>query len=569
MILPHVNRPALRAAAKMLVTALVLGTVAPATGAGGQTSCRSGGDPALGDLLRNRLEVGRTEGMITAAGEKVRAAMALPDFYLRRADAPAWIDGGRPSFCAGRLLVALRAAGDDGLDGADYHLAALESLFRSAPQADGRALVDLDLLLTDAYLTFGSHLLQGRVNPTTLEAEWLANRRSVDMASHLEEALATGDIGAALDGLRPRQQGYRVLRGLLARLRQVKTAGGWGTLADGATLHPGEHDARVPALRHRLAMEGDLASADTVGSLGSDGYDDALVAAVRSFQRRHGLEDDGNIGRGTVAALNVTVDERIRQVVVNMERWRWLPDELGQRHIRVNIADYRVQVWQDGRVALEMKAVVGREYRATPIFSANMTYVVLSPYWHVPPVIAAVDKLPILRKTPGYLAQQGMTLLSVASNRPVDPATVDWATMTGAQFNRTYRIRQDPGPMNALGDVKFIFPNRHNVYLHDTPSRELFAATSRAFSSGCIRLEKPLALADYLLAGDPRWTPERIRSVVAERRETTVWLSTPVPVHILYWTVFVDDDGVVEFRPDIYGRDRAVRNALDADPPSS
>jgi murein L,D-transpeptidase YcbB/YkuD len=358
-----------------------------------------------------------------------------------------------------------------------------------------------------------------------------------------------------------------VLRRLLAELRTVRASGGWGTVAEGPTLHPGEADARVPFLRHRLTMEGDLPPADTAGTAGSETYDDALAAAVRRFQRRHGLEDDGNVGRGTVAAMNVPVEERLRQVVVNMERWRWLPDELGRRHIRVNIADYSVEVWEEGKVTLAMKAVVGREYRETPMFSAKMTYVVLSPYWNVPPVIAALDKLPLLRKNPGYLAAQHMVLFDAAKNTPVDPATVDFAAMTGSAFNRLYRIRQDPGPLNALGEVKFMFPNRHNVYLHDTPSRELFAKTSRAFSSGCIRVEKPLALADYLLAGDPRWTPERIRTVISQGRETTVWLNEAVPVHILYWTAFVEDDGVVDFRPDIYGRDQAVRRALDADPP--
>jgi murein L,D-transpeptidase YcbB/YkuD len=428
-------------------------------------------------------------------------------------------------------------------------------------------LVDLDLLLTDAYLTFGSHLLQGRVNPATLQPEWLANRRSVDMAAHLQDALASGDIDAALEALRPRQQGYRVLRRLLARLRRIDASGGWGTVARGPTLHVGDRDIRVPLLRRRLVLGGDLPAVDTAAVTDAELYDAGLAEAVRRFQSRHGLAADGNAGRETLAALNVPVEQRIRQVVVNMERWRWLPDDLGRRHIRVNIADFHVEVWQEDTVVLEMKAVVGKGYRETPMFSATMTYMVLAPYWHVPPRIAAVDKLPLLRKDPGYLAQQRMTLLSAATNEPVDPSTVDFATMTGAAFNRLYRIRQDPGPLNALGEVKFMLPNPYDVYLHDTPSRDLFAKTSRAFSSGCIRIEKPLALAEYLLAGDPAWSPERIRSVIAKGRETTIWLKDPVPVHILYWTAFVDDDGVVQFRPDIYGRDQAVQRALDAAPP--
>jgi murein L,D-transpeptidase YcbB/YkuD len=553
--------------AVLLVTGLAVAALAVPVRGMTQSPCESGGDPALAELLRNRLEAGRAQGAVTAAGEVVRAAVALPAFYLRREDTPAWIVGSRPSSCAQRLLASLRAAGDDGLDGADYHLATLEALFRGTPRSGAGSLVDLDLLLTDAYLTFGSHLLQGRVNPATLQPEWLANRRSVDMAAHLQDALASGDIDAALEALRPRQQGYRVLRRLLARLRRIDASGGWGTVARGPTLHVGDRDIRVPLLRRRLVLGGDLPAVDTAAVTDAELYDAGLAEAVRRFQSRHGLAADGNAGRETLAALNVPVEQRIRQVVVNMERWRWLPDDLGRRHIRVNIADFHVEVWQEDTVVLEMKAVVGKGYRETPMFSATMTYMVLAPYWHVPPRIAAVDKLPLLRKDPGYLAQQRMTLLSAATNEPVDPSTVDFATMTGAAFNRLYRIRQDPGPLNALGEVKFMLPNPYDVYLHDTPSRDLFAKTSRAFSSGCIRIEKPLALAEYLLAGDPAWSPERIRSVIAKGRETTIWLKDPVPVHILYWTAFVDDDGVVQFRPDIYGRDQAVQRALDAAPP--
>ncbi len=554
----HVG-PGFRRGAFATTLAVILGA-APARMS---SPCPSEPAPALADLLRNRLEAGAAQGTLRAGGHEIRASNALPSFYLRREDAPAWISRGRPSSCALRLVAALHAAPEDGLDGTDYHLAAIDSLVSSGRDAAG--LVDLEILLTDAYLTFGSHLLQGRVNPSTLKAEWLANRRQVDMAAELTAAMELGDVDAALDALRPSQPGYRALKSLLARFRAVEAEGGWGVVPDGTTLHPGDEDARVPALRRRLVASGDLGTR----SAADDGrFDDELAEAVVRFQHRHGLDADGSVGRETLAAMNVPVEARIAQIVVNLERWRWLPNDLGRRHIRVNIADYHLEVWKDGQVALQMRAVVGREYRETPMFSANMTYLVLAPYWHVPPSIAAVDKLPELRRNPGYLASMKMTLFDQATNEPVDPASVDWGTMTGAELNRRFRIRQDPGPLNALGDVKFIFPNRHNVYLHDTPSRELFSRTTRAFSSGCIRIEKPLELADYLLAGDPRWSPERIRAAVAAGRETTVWLSEPVPVHLLYWTAFADDDGAVDFRPDLYGRDRAVRAALDAEPPA-
>jgi murein L,D-transpeptidase YcbB/YkuD len=198
-----------------------------------------------------------------------------------------------------------------------------------------------------------------------------------------------------------------------------------------------------------------------------------------------------------------------------------------------------------------------------------MTYLVLSPFWHVPPTIAAVDKLPEIRKDPGYVAAQRMTLLDAATNQTVDPSTVDWSGVTGPDFNRRFRLRQEPGPNNALGDVKFMFPNPHNVYLHDTPSRELFRRTERGFSSGCIRIEHPLALAEYLLAGDPRWTPEGIRSAIERRVETSVTLREPIPVHIEYWTAWVADDGALNFRQDLYGRDLTVQRALQEPPPGT
>jgi murein L,D-transpeptidase YcbB/YkuD len=517
-------------------------------------------------IVRNRLEVLRGSGFVSASGERIRARIALPDFYLARGWVTAWSQGDGPNTCARRLVAFLEGVAGDGLEPDDYHLERIRALLEGGEDRtwDAGELADLDLLLTDAFLTVGSHLHQGRVNPETLEAEWLANRRQLDMARVLDDALARGDVEGVLADLRPSQPGYRALRDKLEELREVEAAGGWGRVPTGPTLHPGDEDARVEALRLRLRASGDLSP-----DVSEEGVvlDPVLAAAVARFQRRHGLDPDSVVGVRTVEALNVPVEDRIRQVAVNLERWRWLPDDLGRVHIRVNIADYRVEVREEGDVVLSMRAVVGRAYRQTPMFSARMTHLVLAPYWHVPPGIAAADKLPELKRNPGYLAEQHMTLLDQATNEPVDPATVDFASLTGAQFNRRYRIRQDPGPLNALGKVKFMFPNRHNVYLHDTPSRELFARTERAFSSGCIRVQRPLELADYLLRMDPAWPPERIREVAGGAEETTVRLAEPVPVHILYWTAFVDEDGLVNFRPDLYQRDTRVRRALEDEPP--
>lgn len=531
-----------------------------------QTACAAGVAPEVVERIRHRLEAARATGHLSAGNDRLLARRALPEFYEARGFGPAWIDGAGMSACGGRMVANLRTVEADGLDGADYHRAEIEAAVRAVrDDPSPAALADLDLLLTDAYLVVGSHLLQGRVNPVTLEAEWLANRRDADMAAHLRGTLEAGDVDGRLAALRPRQPEYGALRDRLAHLRDVAERGGWPTVPSGATLHPGDADGRVPALRIRLHASGDLAVAAPPADPAL--FDPALAEAVRVFQRRHGLTDDADVGPATLAAMAVPVAERIRQVSVNLERWRWLPDDLGRRHIRVNIADFRMEVREAGETTLSMRAVVGRQYRQTPMFSSVMTYLVLAPYWHVPPTIAAVDKLPEIKRDPGYLAAQRMTLLDATGNAPVDPHSVDWATMTGTELNRRFRIRQDPGPWNALGNVKFMFPNRHNVYLHDTPSRELFSRTERAFSSGCIRLENPLELADHLLAGDQNWTPTRIRSTVAAGVEATVRLREGIPVHLLYWTAFVDDEGTIHFRNDLYGRDRTVLQALLDDPP--
>ncbi|HSR42172.1 MAG TPA: L,D-transpeptidase family protein [Longimicrobiales bacterium] len=529
---------------------------------------------AFGDALRNRIEAGRATGGIVAAGDPIMAMGALPRFYEERAFRSAWFRGERPMPEVGELLSVLRSAVDEGLRPGDYHLPEIDALLRSRsadPEDDLCRRVDAELLLTDAFLVYASHLLQGRVNPERIEPEWIANRRGTDFAVVLADALDGRGISAAFDALEPREEGYRLLRAALTRLRAVARSGGWPRVPGGESLRAGMEDPRVEALRRRLEASGDLPilTEETAASDGASDalFDERLAEGLRRFQRRHGLEPDGVAGEGTLRALNVPVEERIDQVELNMERWRWLPEELGRRHIRVNIAGFGVDVWEDGAPVRRIRAIVGRAYRQTPIFTGRMTYLVFSPFWHVPPGIAVNDKLPAIKRDPGYVAAQRMTLLDARTNEPVDPSTVEWSEMTGSEFNRRFRLRQEPGPWNALGTVKFMFPNRHNVYLHDTPDRGLFGRTERSFSSGCVRIEEPIWLAEYLLRGDPRWTRERIDGVIAGRREVSVILPEPVPVHVLYWTAWVDEDGVLQFRRDLYDRDAAVRRALEHGPP--
>lgn len=369
-----------------------------------------------------------------------------------------------------------------------------------------------------------------------------------------------------MHSLLPPQPGYTRLRQALARYRDLAANGGWPSVPDGPKLQKGDRSERVPALRQRLIAAGDL---DPAAGDSLDLFDEVVEEALRKFQRRHGLEADGVVGATTFANLNVPVEERLRQVVLNMERWRWLPQDLGQRHILVNIANFELDVFESDQVVLAMRVMVGKDYRRTPVFSDRMNYIVLCPYWHVTPNIAVNDKLPLIRKDAGYLAKQNMKLFRGwgADTKEIDPTTIDWSQITARNFS--YRLRQDPGPGNALGRVKFMFPNSFNVYLHDTPSRELFAKTERAFSSGCIRVEKPVDLAEYVLRGDPKWTRASIETAIKKWEEQTVRLPAPIPVHLLYWTAWANEDGSINFRRDIYGRDKLLEEALREKPPST
>lgn len=531
-----------------------------------------GGPPEdLRTLLRLRVAAMETGSAAarSAADRRLLAAETVAHHYRQTGFAPGWTGPDGPTPVADSLLVALRAADRDGLRPADYHVAALDSLGRRLrAQADAgasmapRALADFELLCTDAFLLVGGHLLRGRVDPVELVPSWSLDRRQADLPAHLQRALDQGAVRPVLDSLRPPQPEYAALRRALRRYRALAERGGWPSLPDGPTLAEGVRDARVPTLRRRLRATGDLSAARPADSLRVDA---PLRRAVARFQERHGLAVDGAVGPATRAALNVPVAARIEQIVVNMERWRWLPRDLGRPHVRVNIADFWLRVVEDGAPTLQMRVVAGSRYRQTPVFSDRISYLVFSPYWHVPPRIAAQDKLPAFQRDPSLVSRLGFEVLDGwgADAQTVDPSTIEWDRLSASNF--PYRLRQRPGPANALGRVKFMFPNRHNVYLHDTPARSLFGRSERGFSSGCIRVEHPVDLAAFLLRAHDDWTPERIRAAMAGDAEQTVVLREKVPVHLLYWTAWMEA-GTLHFRDDVYQRDDAVAAALAAPP---
>lgn len=521
-------------------------------------------DESVGDLLRRRLEAGPPPLAIEVAGEPIRAGRALPQFYQQRLYAPAWSRQGRLRPAAGQLIESLEEAPRDGLEARHYHWAAVTGLIARLRGLGGaerdRALADLDLLLTDAFLIYGAHLVSGRLDPATFDPEWIATRREVDLVAALERALEAGDPRPELQAMLPNHDAYFRLREALADYRRLLEAGGWEPIAAGPSLRVGDSGPRVAALRRRLRVTGDLVNES--GSDSSELFDEALAEAVRRFQARHGLQADAVVGDKTLAALNAPAHHRVRQLELNLERWRWLPQSLGQRHVLVNLPAFEVRLVDGEEVTLGMRAVVGRPYRRTPVFSDAIRYLVFNPYWEIPAKIAIQDKLPEIRRDPDYLARQKIRLFQGwgAGQSPVDPAAIDWSALGAGKF--PYRLRQDPGPLNALGRVKFMFPNRFNVYLHDTPTREVFQRAERDVSSGCIRLERPLELAEELLRQTPGWDRPRIDRVLAGWQETVASLASPVPVHLLHWSAWVEPDGTVNFRADLYGRDDRLSAAL-------
>ncbi len=526
------------------------------------------------ERLRHRLEVLSAEELV-AAGERLHAGALLQPFYVARGYEPVWLREDVPSVALLRLDEAIRAAWREGLEPEHYHLEALQSTLATVvaqPRArrDARLLVDLELLASDAFLTLARHYAGGRVDPVTVDPGWFLQRGDLELLSLLE-ALDVTDAAAAgqtLDALLPAQPEYDALRRRLALQREFDANGQWTPVASGPILREGDRDERVMALRGRLAELGDLA-ADAAEADDAARFDTALAAALRRFQERHGLDPDGVLGPRSLTALNVPPEARIAQLRVNMERWRWLPRDLGEEHILVNIAGFYMRVVAGGEEVMRQRVIVGRPYRRTPVFTGRMTYLVLNPSWEVPHSLAVRDQLPLIRQNPAYLEEMGFSVLQGwgAEERRVDPAGIDWAALGPRNF--PYRLRQAPGPRNALGQAKFMFPNRHNVYLHDTPARGLFAKDERAASSGCIRVSDPMALAEWLLSGPGRPTVmerTRIEQTLASGRETTVRLGRALPVHLLYWTAWVEDDGRVHYVRDVYDRDAALLEALDRAP---
>jgi murein L,D-transpeptidase YcbB/YkuD len=532
----------LRAAGHTLLLVLLLLAVRPAAA------------QDLAAAIEERLDLAAIAENV-GAGQEVAE---LRQFYAARAFQPLWIDAAGVSAKAQTAAAALAAADLDGLEPQDYAAAAIAERL-SATDPAGQA--ELEVLLSRGVAQYAADLMAGRLVPAEIDDELRIDPARPGAATILAAVGSVPDLAAYLASFAPQTPNYARLKQALADYRAIAATGGWSRVPEGESLKPGMTDPRVPALRQRLIEAGDLAADVAVPPETALAYDPVLEAAVTRFQWRHGLDQDGVVGAKTVAAMNVPVEARIDQILINMERRRWMPDDFGTRYVFVNMADFELKVVDGPKTILDTRVVVGTPFHRTPVFSGTMTYVVLNPYWNITPTIARNEILPKLRKDAGYLAQHNIVVLSDWTDGavPVDPGTIDWSQVSARSF--PYKLRQEPGEHNALGRIKFMFPNPYNIYLHDTPSRELFKRAVRSFSHGCIRVQNPVDLGAVLLAADG-WTKEKLDAVIASGEQKVITLRQPIPVHLTYLTAWVNKDGSVHFRDDIYGRDKTLAGAL-------
>lgn len=497
--------------------------------------------------IRTRLQ---SPAIASVAGEPLRATSAVAAFYSGRDYRPIWTDRA----AGDELAEAVSAADREGLSPTAYHAAILAEVGDTDP---ARA-AERELVLSDAFLTYASHLRDGAVDRISL-APHVPSADDEDLFNLLAATAERRDVEQTLAALRPADAGYEALRSALEHYRDAAKRGGWPLVPFGPPLRVGVRDSRVAMLRSRLAESADAPQTAVADPLF---FDAALGESLRRFQLQHGLPPDGVAGRETLAALNVRVEERIATITANLERLRWMPRDLGDPHVMVDTAAFEVRFIDHSRPALTMAAIVGTAYGSTPVLSSRITEIVLNPYWDVPPRLARKEILPILWKDPSYLTREGIRVFD--GLRPggpeIDPAAVDWRAITPTTFR--FRLRQDPGPRNAMGRIKFRLPNAFRVYLHDTPARELFTRPVRTFSHGCIRIEKPLDLAALLLHGEERWSPPALVAAIESGKTSTIRLRKPVDVHVVYRTAWVDEDGAVDFRPDVYRRDPPLVAAL-------
>ncbi|MEQ9637110.1 MAG: L,D-transpeptidase family protein [Devosia marina] len=478
-------------------------------------------------------------------------AQRLYFLYGERHFEPIWLAeqaNGTVTFspAATKIITLFENAASEGLDPSDYLTPQIDAARLSG---DGIELATLETAFSAATMRYADHLHNGRIDPQSISSLLDLKRKPINEAALLEQLARSNDPAAILMQLEPQHREFQALKAALANF-EPSSAARPTPISDGPVLRPGNSDARLPAIRARLEL-----AAST-----SQLYDDLTVDAIRSFQKGQGLEVDGIIGPATVAALNGGVATRREDIIANMERWRWMPSDLGDFTVFVNIPEFRLAILRNGQEEYTTRVVVGTTKNQTPIFSDSIRHVVVNPYWNVPSSIIRGEIAPAVLRNPGYTDSHNMDLLY--NGAPVSPWQVDWTQVSPSNF--PFRVRQRPGAGNALGQIKFLFPNKHDVYLHDTPSKSLFARSYRAFSHGCVRVQNPMEFADALMANEPNISRASLESMFGPS-ERWVNPQKQIPVHLAYFTLRVDEDGTIRSFGDLYGHNEKLIAAMGLD----
>ncbi len=512
------------------------------------------------DLIKSKLDQITNNKDATIGGEKLHSIEFVFNLYSKNDFEPFWTE----SESLEDAIRSINSSYEDGLLPQDYHIEAIQLLRHDIGLAQlnkdekTEKLAELDLLITDGIIFYADHLLYGKIDPVSLVPTWNFGFAPIpDLnPTTFSQYINNHEIFTRMHYLRPELRQYDTLIVILAKYRAIEEKGGWESIPSGGKIEPGKRDTRIPSIRKRLQITGELSIPDSVGA---DFYDKSLEKDIKSFQSAHALDTDGVIGIGTFRELNVPLDQRIASLRVNLERFRWVARNMPEKYIIVNIAGFWLEMISNNQLIHYAAVVVGKPLNETPLFRDKLRYIEFNPTWTLPTSIINKEIIPILKRDTAYLNENHMVLLDSKGNI-VPTSMLNKKDLAPSHF--PYLIRQEPGPWNALGAMKFMFPNEYDVYLHDTPSKYLFSKASRAFSHGCIRLDKPEDLAVKLLAGT-EYDRAKIDQIVETKVTTRVNLPEPVDIMLMYWTCGIDKDGKLFFVPDIYDRDQDILTDLD------
>ncbi len=512
--------------------------------------------PSVEEIMESRIH-GEPNKDVTVNGKVLFSQIEAPQFYTNRNYELAWTDKKNIA----DLLESIESSYDEGLDPEDYHYEDIQRLLEKSKSSSlsNEEKADLDLLMTDALILYASHLLEGKLEQSRLREEWDVekNARPENVDSLLTVTLHNKQLKPALQTMKPAHYMYALLKVHLKRLRSQAEEGGWPQVSGGETLKKDMDDPRILEIREFLVATGDLNSMEAQQE---SVFDQELENAVKKFQARHGLTADGAIGKGTIEQMQVPIEKRIEQIKLNLERLRWIFHHPDEDFLIVNIAGFHVRRFTNREEVFNSRVIVGKYHHESPVFKGQMQYIVVNPTWTLPYSIATNETLPKLKKDPGYLAAKHMEVMD-RNSKLLDPSTIDWSQYSPGNF--PFIIRQKAGPWNALGEVKFIFPNKYSVYLHDTHSRGLFERQDRAFSHGCIRTEDKWGLLMSLMDDPEVWNMDKINEILESGETTKIDLPKPINIYLVYLTAVADKENNLYFFKDVYQRDEAVAQELE------